>query len=170
MTKTIQNIESCISLIEKDIEQYPQTLQPKHIADYLGVSAGTAMKVMKAGWLPVLSVPGGKLVLTPKRLFVKVYAKKLLRGDVRITSGDCMPLIQKDLEDYPYTMQARHISEYFGVGMGTSYKLLKSEGMPSVGVPDSKLIIIPKQLFIAWYVDSLCGNGNTLDGEVKNVV
>ena len=65
-------------------------------------------------------------------------------------------LIEADLESYPPTLQAKHISQYMGVSLGTAYKLLKSEDFAAITVPDSKFILVPKSVFTKWYAARLC--------------
>lgn len=64
--------------------------------------------------------------------------------------------IEADLKEYPPTLQAKHISQYLGVGMGVAYNFLKSGELPSIAVPGSKFIVIPKSVFTRWYAARLC--------------
>lgn len=45
-----------------------------------------------------------------------------------------------------------------GVSLSVAYKLLKTTGFPSVELPGSKLILVPKSVFIKWYAAHLCKN------------
>ena len=70
----VQDQNSYIALIEKDLADYPPTLQAKHIAKYLGISRGAAYNLLKSGELPVVDVPGSKFILVPKAIFIRWYA------------------------------------------------------------------------------------------------
>jgi len=56
-----------------------------------------------------------------------------------------------DLGDYPDNMQAKHISDFLGIGVGTVYKILESGEIPVLSLPGCKLKLIPKPAFVEWY-------------------
>lgn len=74
------------------------------------------------------------------------------------TYEELMDLVGADLKDYPPTLQAKHISKYTGISLSVVYKLLKTAGFPPVELPGSKLILVPKSVFIKWYAAHLCKN------------
>lgn len=65
-------------------------------------------------------------------------------------------------------LQARHlplqltvmdIARFLGVSRTTAYKLIHSEGFPAIQLPGFKRLIVPKKLFLDWYVSCLRENG-----------
>ncbi len=85
-----------------------------------------------------------------------------------ISEDPYIGLLEKDLKDYPPTLQAKHLAKYLGMSMGAAYKLLKSGRLPVVNVPGSKFILVPKSLFIEWY--AACLRSNRLDEMDENGV
>ena len=59
------------------------------------------------------------------------------------------------LNDYPNNMQAKHIADFLGIGIGTVYKILDSGDIPILNLPDCKLKLVPKSAFIDWYNHSV---------------
>ena len=76
-------------------------------------------------------------------------------SDMAINSKEFMIQLEKDMENYPPTLQAKHIAEYLGIGIGTVYKVMESSGFPMIKIPGSKFVLVPKKLFIEWYVTHL---------------
>ena len=75
--------------------------------------------------------------------------------EILINREELLLQLEKDLESYPAALQAKHISEYLGIGIGTVYKVMESEAIPVVRVPGSKFLLVPKKLFIEWYIANL---------------
>ena len=76
-------------------------------------------------------------------------------NDILINREELLLQLEKDLENYPAALQAKHISKYLGIGIGTIYKVMDSGDIPVVRIPGSKFILVPKKLFIEWYIASL---------------
>ena len=69
--------ESALQLVENDMKDYPLTLQPKHIAEYLSISLSVAYKMFHSGELPAVNLPHSKLIVVPKSVFTRWYANRL---------------------------------------------------------------------------------------------
>lgn len=70
-------LKATLELVEKDLANYPPTLQPKHLSKYLGVSLSSAYKIFHSGELPTVSLPNSKILVVPKSVFVRWYAARL---------------------------------------------------------------------------------------------
>lgn len=55
-------------------------------------------------------------------------------------------------EDLPIQLTVRDVAHFLGIGRSTAYKLVRSEGFPAVRFPGCKRLVIPKKLFLDWYV------------------
>ena len=69
--------KEALELVENDLANYPPTLQPKHIAKYLGVSLSLAYKLFHSGELPAVNLPNSKFLVVPKSVFTRWYAVRL---------------------------------------------------------------------------------------------
>ena len=59
--------------------------------------------------------------------------------------------LEEQLEALPFNMSAKDVAEFLKIGLSTAYKLIDSEDFPKLSMPGSRLIRIPKHLFIDWY-------------------
>lgn len=71
------DFEAALKLVEKDLANYPPTLQPKHIAKYWGISLSLAYKLFHSGELPTVNLPNSKFLVIPKSIFTRWYAARL---------------------------------------------------------------------------------------------
>lgn len=71
------DFKAALELVEKDLVNYPPTLQPKHIAKYLGISLSLAYKLFHSGELPTVNLPNSKFLVVPKSVFIRWYATRL---------------------------------------------------------------------------------------------
>lgn len=55
------------------------------------------------------------------------------------------------IEELPDMLTAEEVSQYLRLGKVSTYKLLKSEGFPSLYI--NKRVVVPKQAFLQW-IDS----------------
>lgn len=60
----------------------------------------------------------------------------------------------RSAEELPIQLTVMDIARFLGVGRSTAYKLVHSEGFPAVRFPGCKRLIVPKKLFLDWYVSS----------------
>ena len=54
-------------------------------------------------------------------------------------------------EDYPMTLQAKHIMEIMGLSEPTVYALMRSKGFPLVKV--GRKVLVPRDVFFEWYYE-----------------
>ncbi len=59
----------------------------------------------------------------------------------------------------PLQLTVMDIARFLGISRTTAYKLIHSEGFPAVQLPGFKRLIVPKKLFLDWYVSRLRENG-----------
>ena len=57
--------------------------------------------------------------------------------------------------DLPIQLTVMDIARFLGVGRSTAYKLVHSEGFPAMRLPGCKRLIVPKKLFLDWYVSNV---------------
>lgn len=67
-----------------------------------------------------------------------------------------MDELNEKLTDYRYNMHAEDIAEFLGVCLSTVYKMANRDDFPKLQLPGSRLVVVPKPLFIAWYINNCC--------------
>lgn len=87
--------------------------------------------------------------------------------DVKFGYNEALELVEKDLEEYPLTLQPKHIAKYLGISLSFTYKLFHSGEFPTVNLPQSKYLVIPKSVFTRWYAARL---SNHLENTVRQDV
>ncbi len=63
----------------------------------------------------------------------------------------------KQAEELPIQLSVMNIAHFLGISRTSAYKLTHTEGFPSVQLPGFKRLIIPKKLFIDWYIANIQG-------------
>lgn len=63
--------------------------------------------------------------------------------------------LARSAADLPIQLTVMDIARFLGVGRSTAYKLVHSEGFPAVRLPGCKRLIVPKKLFLDWYVSTV---------------
>lgn len=67
---------------------------------------------------------------------------------------ELMQDLNERLAKYPYNMHAENIADFLGICQSTAYKMASTNDFPKLNIPGSRLIVIPKPLFIQWYVNN----------------
>lgn len=62
-------------------------------------------------------------------------------------------------ENLPLQLTAMDVARFLGVSRTTAYKLVHSEGFPAVHFPGVKRLIVPKKLFLDWFVTNMKKSG-----------
>lgn len=63
------------------------------------------------------------------------------------------------VESLPLQLTAMDVAHFLGVSRTTAYKLVHSEGFPAVQFPGFKRLIVPKKLFLDWFVTNMKKSG-----------
>ena len=64
-----------------------------------------------------------------------------------------MPLTKADIENMPFTLNAKQVAEILGVARNTVYTLMHSEGFPTLHV--GRRLLVPKDKLLQWMDDQL---------------
>lgn len=67
-----------------------------------------------------------------------------------------MEELSEKLSNYRYNMHAEDVAEFLGVCLSTVYKMVSRADFPKLQLPGSRLVVIPKSLFIIWYISNCC--------------
>lgn len=62
-------------------------------------------------------------------------------------------------EDLPLQLTVMDVARFLGVGRTTAYKLVHSEGFPALQFPGVKRLIVPKKLFLDWFIKNMKKSG-----------
>lgn len=63
--------------------------------------------------------------------------------------------VMSQLSNYPFNLQPKDIAQFLGVSLTTVYSIVKQEDFPSLKMPGGRLILIPKNCFVDWYIKNL---------------
>jgi len=55
------------------------------------------------------------------------------------------------LEEYPINMQPKDVAKFLNVSVSKVYGLIKQSDFPVLTMPRSRIHLIPKHKFLAWY-------------------
>ena len=69
----------------------------------------------------------------------------------------------RSAEELPIQLTVMDVARFLGVGRSTTYKLVHSEGFPAVRFPGCKRLVVPKKLFLDWYVSNFPREAMPLD-------
>lgn len=58
-------------------------------------------------------------------------------------------------EGLPLQLTVMDIANFLGVSRTTAYKLVHSEGFPAIQFPGFKRLIVPKKLFLDWFITNM---------------
>ena len=64
-----------------------------------------------------------------------------------------MLLTKADIENMPFTMNAKQVAEILGVARNSAYTLMHSEGFPTMHV--GRRLLVPKDKLLQWMDDQL---------------
>lgn len=70
--------EKIFAQITERFNNLPINMSVVDVADFLGVCPATAYKIAKEKGFPKLNMPGRKLVIIPKHLFIEWYKENCL--------------------------------------------------------------------------------------------
>ena len=62
-------------------------------------------------------------------------------------------------ESLPLQLTVMDVAHFLGVSRTTAYKLIHSEGFPAVQFPGVKRLIVPKKLFLDWFITNMKKSG-----------
>ena len=71
-------------------------------------------------------------------------------------------------EGLPLQLTVMDIANFLGVSRTTAYKLVHSEGFPAIQFPGFKRLIIPKNLFLDWFIANMKKAGFEISKEAPD--
>ena len=78
--------------------------------------------------------------------------------------------LARSAANLPIQLTVMDIARFLGVGRSTAYKLVHSEGFPAVRLPGCKRLIVPKKLFLDWYVSTVPHGASALNPDDDTIM